>query len=36
MARSFFARRFMEDLCELSALALFFGSVLIWASVLSF
>ena len=28
-------RRFAEDICELGALTLFFGTMMIWVSVLS-
>jgi hypothetical protein len=36
MTRGYVAKRFVEDVCELTALALFFGTMLIWVSVLSF
>jgi hypothetical protein len=35
MTRTYMAKRFVEDVCELSALVLFFGTVLVWVSVLS-
>lgn len=36
MTRAYIAKRFVEDVCELTALALFFSTMMVWVTVLSF